>query len=266
MSLRQSFFAISTGQVGERDSHGRAAAAEKTFLAMWKKRAAQDALSRDDAPGNDKFQALSVRESCDAVPEPFRVLACACSGDTFFVALHCGAKAGKRPKLLADGAQAANVATKRARNKAFGSGETACTPYTLVFAFTHDFPRPRGGLDGSAYGALSKTQKQDFAALQGQGASMQGQVRLRVEVWHMDEVQFDICAPGMLRGIVPVQRKATPREIAQDITQAARRKLLLQDLPLVTRDDAMVRWLALREGDVLRSERPNGTVYYRLVH
>jgi len=267
--MRHSYFCVRSGAVGERTPLARAKAAEANLHSMWRRRAEQNAKCRAESAGpgegDGPLRVLSVGEACDRVPEPFSVLACAWQRGHFLLALHCGSCAAKRPTLIADAAKAANEATKRVRSALFPQDGEAPLPYKLLFLFVHDFPRPRQGLDGSAFLALSKHQKQAVFGLQSDGARMQGPVRLQVEVWHMDELQYDIAAPGMLQGIVPVQRKATHLEIRNDITHGKLRKLHVSDLPRAKGDDAMVRWLGLRAGDVLRSERPNGTVHYRVV-
>lgn len=57
--------------------------------------------------------------------------------------------------------------------------------------------------------------------------------------------------------MVPKQRRATPEERS--------RLLPLSTLPLLRSDDVVVQYLGLRPGDVVRIDRPDGTVYWRLV-
>jgi len=80
-------------------------------------------------------------------------------------------------------------------------------------------------------------------------------VRARIEVWSLDRLQWNpqrVCVH-----IVPPQRRARAGEVP--------RHLRLADLPRVLATDAMVTWLGLEPGQVLASERDDGSTYFRLV-
>lgn len=162
-----------------------------------------------------------------------RVMAAGLAGNGEFVAaIWCGWDARGQPDWMLSCCRHGNKATARAR-------EIAGTR-RLRLLLVHGLAR-----------APSPKQYADFAALQTAAAGI-----LRLELWHIGRLQYDPLA--VMRHIVPPQRRATPDEIAGLGSQR-------HALPRARADDAMVRWLGLGPGDILRSIRHDGKPYYRLV-
>lgn len=269
MHSRQNCFTVSNGPVSERSHERRLHVAGQVLHSMWRTRCART------GPAHARSLPAPVAAQAEgACPAPFRVIACAWRPGDVWVAVYCGFSAAGFPNLVADACSVANAATHALREDKFsefaeqdGDGLVSkrWTRHALHVVLVHSFHLPKKSTGNAAFSAMLKQQREQFASVQRDGATLAGQCALLVEAWHADELQFDICAAGALGGVVPVQSQGTAEQIARDITHGKRRQLQLCDLPRAKLDDAMVRYLGLRAGDVLRSERTDGTVHYRLV-
>ena len=307
MQTRQAFYTISPC---ERTPARRMAVAGETLQSMWRVRSEGDeALVHEQVPLRAcedvslPFRLLAVAVHLARTASAGNEAAVR----SLYVAVHCGDTVAGKPALLVDACKAAIDGTTRLRAKLPQPIGQLCIFLVHDFARPALPKRQQQMLreflaaTGQAH-ALTEAQKADkekeadeddeddedesksephndngtddaHAAKRQRNSATAAPwslPALAVEIWPCDRLQFDICAPGALEGLVPRQRAATALQIAADITGSGAgprlsRHLRIDDLPRARSDEAMVRWLGLRPGQVLRSERSDGSVYYRVV-
>jgi len=77
------------------------------------------------------------------------------------------------------------------------------------------------------------------------------------EIWNIKELQYDLTEHYLY---VP-HRKVDPEEYPQHFTQVS----VIQQLPKISKNDAVVRLFAFEKNDVLQIQRKDGSLAYRIV-
>lgn len=84
---------------------------------------------------------------------------------------------------------------------------------------------------------------------------LENMVRFQFETFHLDELQFDITQHILY----------CPHSKLNDIEKKKINKDIVKNLPILLHNDPICRYFDFRRGDIIKIQRKNGLIIYRIV-